>query len=69
MPSLNGRELAKRLAEVHPETQVLFTSGYTEDVIIHHGVLEKHIQFISKPYSLRSLAAKMRTILDRGRFA
>ncbi|HMA93657.1 MAG TPA: PAS domain S-box protein [Polyangiaceae bacterium] len=69
MPSLNGRELAKRLAELHPETKVLFTSGYTEDVIIHHGVLEKHIQFISKPYSLRSLAAKIRAILDRGRFA
>lgn len=67
MPSMNGRELAERLALIHPETKVLFTSGYAEDVIVHHGVLEKNIHFISKPYSLRSLSAKIRSTLDRGR--
>jgi two-component system, cell cycle sensor histidine kinase and response regulator CckA len=63
MPSMNGRELATKLAKVHPETRVLFTSGYAEDVIVHHGVLDKDIDFISKPYSLRSLAAKVRAVL------
>ncbi len=64
MPTMNGRELAERLAATHPETKVLFTSGYAEDVIVHHGVLQKNLQFISKPYSLRSLSAKMRSVLE-----
>lgn len=68
MPGMNGRELASQIAICHPETKVLFTSGYAEDVIVHHGVLQKNLEFIGKPYSLTSLSAKVRSILDRGGF-
>ncbi len=64
MPGMNGRELAERLLALHPEMKVLFTSGYTEDVVVHHGVLEKNLNFIGKPYTPQSLARKMREILD-----
>ncbi len=64
MPGINGRQLAERLAAIHPETRTLFTSGYTEDIVVHHGVLEKGIHFISKPYSLEVLARRVRSILD-----
>ena len=64
MPGMNGRELAQRLLILHPEMSVLFTSGYTDDVIVHHGVLDEHLNFIGKPYSLQGLAAKVRQVLD-----
>jgi PAS domain S-box-containing protein len=64
MPGMNGRELAERLVALHPETKVLFTSGYTEDAIVHHGVLEGGVSFIGKPYSPSELAKKVREILD-----
>jgi two-component system, cell cycle sensor histidine kinase and response regulator CckA len=63
MPGMTGRELAKALLAIHPETKVLFTSGYTEEVIVHHGVLEADIHFIGKPYSMPSLARKVRDVL------
>jgi len=64
MPGMSGRELAERLLRLRPEIKVLFTSGYTEDVIVHHGVLEEKINFIGKPYSMQTLAAKIRNVLD-----
>jgi two-component system, cell cycle sensor histidine kinase and response regulator CckA len=64
MPGMNGRELADRLRTTHPEVSVLFTSGYTENVIVHHGVLENSLDFIGKPYSLEGLAAKIRAVLE-----
>jgi two-component system, cell cycle sensor histidine kinase and response regulator CckA len=64
MPGINGRQLAERLAEIHPETRTLFTSGYTENIIVHHGVLDKGIHFISKPYSLETLTRRVRSVLD-----
>ncbi len=66
MPGMNGRELAERLLTLHPETKVLYTSGYTENVIVHHGVLEENLHFIGKPYSLQSLSKKIRETLDQG---
>ena len=63
MPGLNGRELAERLSEIHPEARILFTSGYTENVMIHHGVLSESLSFIGKPYSLQALAQKLRQVL------
>jgi two-component system, cell cycle sensor histidine kinase and response regulator CckA len=63
MPGMSGRELAERLRARHPETQVLFTSGYTEDEIIHRGVLSENLSFISKPYSMQTLAFKLRQVL------
>src|ERR1700759_4183706 len=51
MPGLNGRELAERLLKIRPDMKVLYTSGYTDDVIVHHGVLDENIHFIGKPYT------------------
>jgi CheY-like chemotaxis protein len=64
MPGMNGRELAERLTTSHSQLKVLFTSGYTEDIIDQHGVLEEKLHFIAKPYSLAALATKLREVLD-----
>ncbi len=64
MPEMNGRELAKQILTLHPEVERLFMSGYTADVIAHHGVLEEGINFIQKPFSPKKLHAKIREILD-----
>ncbi len=64
MPGMNGRVLSEALQAKQPGLLVLFTSGYTEDVIAHHGVLEEGLQFIGKPYTPQSLAAKVRRVLD-----
>jgi DNA-binding NtrC family response regulator len=64
MPQMNGRQLAERLSAVRPELKCLYMSGYTADVIAHRGVLEEGVSFISKPFSLTTLAAKVREVLD-----
>jgi len=63
MPGMNGRELAEKLLHLRPELKVLFSSGYTENVIAHHGVVDEHVAFIGKPYSVQALAAKIREVL------
>ncbi|MRR16671.1 MAG: PAS domain-containing sensor histidine kinase [Deltaproteobacteria bacterium] len=60
MPDMNGKELAERILAVKPGLKCLYTSGYTADVIAHQGILDKRVQFISKPFSLKDLAAKIR---------
>ena len=65
MPGMNGRQLAEHLAEGHPETRTLFTSGYTDNIIAHHGVLERGIEFLSKPYALEALTRRVREMLDK----
>jgi signal transduction histidine kinase/CheY-like chemotaxis protein len=65
MPGMNGRDLSERLTQLHPEMRVLFTSGYTENIIAQHGILEPGIEFLSKPYTLEVLAHKVRKVLDR----
>jgi CheY-like chemotaxis protein len=67
MPEMNGRVLSEQLAALHPETKVLFTSGYMEDVIVHHGVVEKGVSFLAKPYTPAELLKKVREVLDRAR--
>ncbi|MBM4279106.1 MAG: PAS domain S-box protein [Deltaproteobacteria bacterium] len=64
MPGMSGRELVERLQKIHPEAKILYMSGYTDNVIAHHGILEKGIEFISKPFTLESLARKVREVLD-----
>jgi two-component system cell cycle sensor histidine kinase/response regulator CckA len=68
MPNMSGRELAKRLAPLHPEMKVLFLSGYTNDAIVHHGVLEAGTPFLQKPFLPDGLAQKVREVLDAQRF-
>ena len=64
MPGMSGRELAEALQPEYPSMRVLYMSGYTANVIAHHGILEKGVQFLSKPISRDALARKVREILD-----
>jgi len=64
MPEMNGRELAARIAAIHPDIRLLFMSGYTADVIAHHGVLGEGMHFVQKPFNMRELSAKVREALD-----
>ena len=64
MPEMNGRELAKLIKETRPEIKCLFMSGYTANVIAHHGVLDEDVHFLQKPMSLLSMAQKVREVLD-----
>jgi CheY-like chemotaxis protein len=66
MPEMNGRDLAKTLLFLYPDLKRLFMSGYTANVIAHHGVLDEGVQFIQKPFSLNGLASKVRETLDAG---
>ena len=64
MPEMSGRELANRLNAMRPEVKVLYMSGYTDDVILHHGVLDEGPEFIQKPFTPDALAHKVREVLD-----
>ena len=63
MPEMNGRDLVERLMPLNPDMKALFMSGYTANVIAHHGVLDKGVEFIEKPFSRRDLASKLRNVL------
>jgi CheY-like chemotaxis protein len=65
MPGMNGKELADALVHIRPETKVIFISGYTDDAIAHHGVLEEGIVLLQKPVTEKMLASKIREVLDR----
>ncbi len=65
MPDMNGQDLARAISKFHPGIKCLFMSGYTEDVIAHHGILNEGLNFISKPFSIKALSIKVRGILDR----
>ena len=65
MPGIGGRELAERVRGAHPSARILFTSGYAENAIAHHGVLADGVQFLPKPYTLQALTQKVRDTLDR----
>lgn len=65
MPEMNGKDLAKNLLSLYPDLKRLFMSGYTANVIAHHGVLDEGVNFIQKPFSMDDLAAKIRDVLDR----
>jgi PAS domain S-box-containing protein len=64
MPGMNGTELRDRIEGIRPGIKVLFMSGYTSDVIGHHGVLDKGMHFVQKPFSLKGLARKVRDAIE-----
>jgi len=64
MPQMSGPELAKRLASVRPDMRVLCMSGYTDDSIVRHGVLEAHIAYLQKPITPEALTMQVREVLD-----
>jgi CheY-like chemotaxis protein len=64
MPKMSGKVMAEWLNTTYPNLKVLFTSGYTDDDIAHHGVLNKGIEFLSNPYTRATLARKVREMLD-----
>ena len=64
MPEMGGRELAQRLTARQPGLKVLFLSGYTDDAIVHHGVLDAGVAFLQKPFKPDDLVRKIREVLD-----
>lgn len=65
MPGMDGRQLTKKLMEVCHGFKVLYMSGYTDNAITHHGVLERGLDFIQKPLSIEGLVRKVREVLDK----
>jgi two-component system cell cycle sensor histidine kinase/response regulator CckA len=64
MPGMNGKDLADIMRKRHEGVKVLFCSGYAEDVIVHHGILDAGIAFLQKPFTPRALTTKLREILN-----
>jgi CheY-like chemotaxis protein len=64
MPGMNGRELAGRIARLRPEARVLYMSGYAEDAIAHHGILQEDVVLLQKPFTPDALAGRVREVLD-----
>ena len=61
---MTGAQVAAQARELHPTLKILFTTGYARNAIVHHGRLDKGVQLITKPFSFRDLAAKVRDVLD-----
>ena len=65
MPRMGGPELAKRLRVLYPELRTLFVSGYADEAVVRHGILESSISFLQKPFTPDVLLRKIREVLDR----
>ena len=64
MPNMSGRDLSERVTAQRPDTRVLYMSGYTDQAIVHQGVLDAGTAFIQKSFSLDALSSKVRDVLD-----
>jgi FixJ family two-component response regulator len=63
MPTMKGTEVFRRVSEYHPRIRVLYMSGYSENVIAHHGVLKEGVHFLQKPFTAENLLEKVRNTL------
>ena len=66
MPRLSGPKAVEEILETRPSVQVLYMSGYTDDAIVHHGVLAADVHFIQKPFTPAALGQKVRAAMDLG---
>jgi CheY-like chemotaxis protein len=64
MPHMSGKELADRVRALYPHTRILFTSAYSENAIVHQGVLDKGVALLQKPFTPSAMACKLREVLD-----
>jgi len=64
MPSMGGQQLGEQIKARRPETRILFVSGYTDDAVVRHGVLQAKVHFLQKPFTLDALSRKVRALLD-----
>ncbi len=65
MPDMDGEELAKEIKRIFPKIKIIFTSGYTDNRIVNKGILDKNVNFISKPYTITELSKKIREVLNK----
>ncbi len=66
MPGMSGGDLAQQLLADRPDVKALYMSGYTDDAILQHGVLEQGLQFLEKPFTPQVLGRRIRSVLDAG---
>ncbi len=64
MPGISGLKLFNRIKNFRPKIKVLYMSEYTDNVIVHHGILEKGINFTQKPFTIEELSEKIREVLE-----
>jgi two-component system, cell cycle sensor histidine kinase and response regulator CckA len=67
MPGTSGPDLTTQLKELRPELSVVYMPGYTEEAIVHHGVLKPGVAFLHKPFAAETLGHKLREVLDRSK--
>jgi DNA-binding response OmpR family regulator len=67
MPLMGGRELARELSALHPKTSILFMSGYTDDAVVRHGIMDKDIEYLQKPFTPESLVRRVSEVLRDAR--
>ena len=65
MPGMSGPQLADQLIHLRPQMKVLYMSGYTDNAVFHHGVLEEGVNYIQKPFTIDRLTKIMREVLDK----
>jgi len=67
MPLMGGRELAQELSALHPKTSILYMSGYTDDAVVRHGIMDKDIEYLQKPFTPESLVRRVGEVLRDAR--